>query len=104
MTEVTTEKVNFVSFCRVSQGIGRTLGSHQHRNGRLESELKNQTTSWMINNYYLGGESGYKEGQEVVLRLPERELKELQLQFAGSIVQFTNLTMDTENCLGQGCI
>jgi hypothetical protein len=66
---------------RVSQGIG----SHQHRNGRLER-----------------GEGGYKEGQEVVLRLPERELKELQLQFAGSIVQFTNLTMDTENCLGQG--
>ena len=55
-------------------------------------------------NYYLGGEGGHKEEQEVVLRLPERELKELQLQFAGSIVQFTNLTMDTENCLGQGCI
>ncbi|CAI8029750.1 Hepatocyte growth factor receptor [Geodia barretti] len=63
------------------QGIRRTLSSHEHRLER--------------------GEVGYKEEQEV-LRLPERELKQLQLQFAGSIVQFSNLTMDTENCLGQG--
>ena len=49
----------------------------------------------------VGGEGGVDEEKEV-LTLPREEQRELELQFAGSIIQFSKLTVDTDNCLGQG--
>ena len=36
------------------------------------------------------------------MTLPEGGQGELELQFAGSVVEFSSLTVDTGSCLGQG--
>ena len=49
----------------------------------------------------IGGDGGVDEEKEA-LTLTREEQRELELQFAGSIIQFSKLTVDTDNCLGQG--
>ena len=54
-----------------------------------------------INVCIIGGEGGV-DGEKEVLTLSREKQRELELHFAGSIIQFSKLTVDTNNCLGQG--
>ena len=96
----------FVYFHRLSlqlQGLRRTISNRQRRNGRLEGEQKIYNVQIIHGITAVGGDGGGFEGDEQeVLTLPEREQRELELQFAGCIVPFSSLTVDTDNCLGQG--
>ena len=47
-------------------------------------------------------EGGLNDSGEEVLTLPEAEKRELELQFGSSVIQFSSLTVDIDNCLGQG--
>ena len=46
--------------------------------------------------------AGDGESVERILTLVEEEQRGLELQFAGSIIRFNCITVDTDNCLGQG--
>ena len=55
--------------------------------------------AWVKNHTAGDGES---EGR--ILTLAEQEQRGLELQFAGSIISFNCITVDTDNCLGQGIL
>ena len=67
----------------------------------IEVLLHNVIGTFCMNVYIIGGDGGVDEEEEV-LTLPREEQRELELQFTGSIIEFSNLTVDTDNCLGQG--
>ena len=46
--------------------------------------------------------AGDGESEERVLTLSKEEQRELEIQFAGSVIHFNCITVDSENSLGQG--